>query len=96
MSSAANAHLQGTVASASRGGTAAARLDQQGKTIDRLARLYQRARLAKRRALRQLGAAVASGGFPAIQRARARSQRAGHWEVVLYERYVHAVLAAYA
>lgn len=66
-----------------------------GDTIDRLAALYQRARLRKRRAQEVLADAADTGGAPAFRVALRRYRRARHWEAVLRGLYLRAVFAAY-
>ena len=68
---------------------------RKGDPIDRLAAAFQRARLWKRRARRQLSEARQDGDGRAIHTARLRYRRACHWRTVLYRHYVRAVFAAY-
>jgi hypothetical protein len=66
-----------------------------GDRIDRLAALYQRARLWKRRAQSVLAEAADEGSAPACHAALVRYRRARHWEATLRELYLRAVLAEY-
>jgi|GEM_PF-5890538 len=69
--------------------------DRKGDLIDRLGAAFQRARLWKRRARRQLVEARAGDDKSAIHAALRRYQRACHWRTVFYRTYVNAVFAVH-
>jgi hypothetical protein len=67
----------------------------KGDTIDRLAALYQQARLRTRRAQGVLAEAVNAHDRVGVRAALARYRRARYWEVLLRDLYLRTVLAAY-
>ena len=68
----------------------------KGDVIDRLALLFQRARLWKRRERRRLADARGTADAPAACAALARYRRASHWERVTRAAYLSAVFAEYS
>jgi hypothetical protein len=68
----------------------------KGDVIDRLAFLFQRARLWKRRERRRLADARTAADAPAACAALARYRRASHWERLTRAAYLRAVFAEYS
>ena|SRR6266542_3905586 len=64
--------------------------------VDRLAAVYQQARLHKRRMHRWASLAIAAGDMSAVQAALMRFRAAVAWEARTRQRYQRAVLIEYA
>ena len=72
------------------------RSTQRPNVVDRLAAVYQQARLHKRRMHRCLSLALTAGDIPAVRAALARFRTAAGWEARTRRRYERAVLLEYA